>query len=391
MARSESSKSITINGEYVAKLLKTINEQALLCNELLKEKRAYKPSVKETSGPVGSLKFTQKEIKSMPSLKDCKIRFHNNIYEIRYRKYGFDKSFAHKKLEIAKEKARKFLATVDEKFYATSKMNAVQHTKSINAAKFCENWLINIKARQLKDITFNSLFNKYKKHMEPTLKKYAIKNLSAPVIQKIFDSVTTRNAEEIRTIFNGMFEYAIASNVIDKSPMSVIIIKKHEREKGERLSPEQEKKFLKAIKGHEKETTIKLYLYTGARPSELETIKFNWENGTFTLQNSKLKSYKKEQTRTIPIFPTLYAMKDEIENAEIFNAMSIGKYFRKYFPGYQVKTLRHTFTSKCKEQGVLPELVNYWTGHTIGSDTSAKIYTHFDMVFQKKEAKKMTW
>ena len=35
MARSESSKSIMINGEYVAKLLKTINEQALLCNELI--------------------------------------------------------------------------------------------------------------------------------------------------------------------------------------------------------------------------------------------------------------------------------------------------------------------------------------------------------------------
>ena len=389
MARSESSKSIAINGEYVAKLLKTINEQALLCNELLKEKRAYKPSVKETSGPIGSLKFTQKEIKSMPNLRDCYIRYHLGVYEIRYRKNGIVKSFSHKTITGAKNKAREFFATLENASFTqnlSKKKSSV--VTNLNAAKYCENWLKNVKARQLKDITFNSLFNKYKRHMEPVLKKYTVNNLTAPVIQKVFDSVTTRNAEDIRTIFNGMFNYAIANGIIDRSPMSVIVVKKHERKNGDRLSPEQEKNFLKAIKGHEKETTIKLYLYTGARPTELQSIKFNWKNGTFTLQNAKLKSYQKEQTRTIPIFPTLYVMRDEIENAEIFNAMSIGKYFRKYFPGYQVKTLRHTFTSKCKEQGVLPELVNYWTGHTIGSDTSAKVYTHFDMNFQKKEAKK---
>ena len=392
MARSNISNCITIDSEYVEKLLTAINKQTLLCNEILKSKTATSRS-EVLSEAKGSLKFSYKEIKSMPSLKDCKIRFHNNIYEIRYRKYGFDKSFAHKKLDIAKEKARKFLSSIDEKFYAISKskaMNTQTTTKSVNAAKFCEDWLKNVKARQLKEITFNSLFNKYKKHMEPILKQFSIKNLSASVIQRVFDSVTTRNAEDIRTIFNGMFSYAIANNLIDRSPMSVVVVKKHERERGERLSPEQELQFLKKIKGHEKETTIKLYLYTGARPSELETIKFDWKNGTFTLQNAKLKSYQKEQLRTIPIFPTLYDMKDEIEKAKLFNATSIGKFFRKYFPGYQVKTLRHTFTSKCKEQGVLPELVNYWTGHTIGNDTSAKIYTHYDMDFQKKEAKKIT-
>ena len=84
-------------------------------------------------------------------------------------------------------------------------------------------------------------------------------------------------------------------------------------------------------------------------------------------------------------------MKDEIITEKIKKPLSVGRYFRENFPGYQVKTLRHTFTSKCKEQGVLPELVNYWTGHTIGSDTSAKIYTHFEMDFQKKEAQKITW
>ena len=390
MARSEKS---LLTDEYAALLLKAISEQTSLCNEIMKKADAIiSSSVKiNKNSENGSLNFTQKEIRSMPSLKDCKIRFHKGVYEIRYRKHGYNKTFYHKTLAGAKDKARSFMSQINNKIKKIYAPVVTTKKNSLNAAKYCENWLKNVKARQLKEITFNSLFNKYKKHMEPTLKKFHINDLTSSTIQKIFDSVTTRNAEDIRTIFNGVFNYAIANNLIDRSPMSVVVVKKHEREKGERLSREQEIQFLKKIKGHEKETTIKLYLYTGARPSELETIKFDWKNGTFTLHNSKLKSYQKEQTRTIPIFPTLYDMKDEIEKAEIFNATSIGKYFRKYFPGYQVKTLRHTFTSKCKEQKVSSELVNYWTGHTIGNDTSAKIYTHFDIDFQKEEAKKITW
>ena len=171
--------------------------------------------------------------------------------------------------------------------------------------------------------------------------------------------------------------------------MPVIIIKKHERQIGERLSKEQENNLLETIKGTEIETTIKLFLYTGARPSELKSITFDWQNGTFTLLNSKLKSYQKETSRTIPIFPTLYSIREEIEDCKIVNEAYIGKYFRSRNMGFQVKSLRHTFTSKCKEQGVLSELVNYWTGHTPGKDTSAKIYTHFEMDFQKKEAEKV--
>lgn len=328
----------------------------------------------------------------MPDLRDCKIRYHLGIYEIRYRKNGFDKSFSHKTISGAKNKARAFLSTLDRSAFSKSLPIKRSDVKSsVNAAKFCENWLKNVKARTIKDISFISLFKKYEKHVEPILKKYYINTLSAPVVQNIFDSVTTKVAEDIRTIFNGMFDYAVASGLIDKSPMSVIIIKKHERQKGSRLTKEQEQNLLKLIKGTKYETTIKLYLYTGARPSELKTIKFDWDNGTFTLHNSKLKSYQKEQTRTLPIFPTLYTMKNEIRKADIFDETLIGSYFRKNFRGYQIKALRHTFTSKCKEQGVLPELVNYWTGHTIGADTSAKIYTHFDMDFQKKEANKITW
>ena len=318
MARSEKS---FFENEYVVQLLAAMKEQTLLCNEILKEKRAYKPSVQETSGHDGSLKFTQKEIKSMPTLRDCYIRYHLGVYEIRYRKNGIDKSFSHKTITGAKNKAREFLSNL------STETNSIQgKSNSKNAAEFCEDWLNSVKARKIKPVSFKALYSRFTTHLQPVLKKYTLKTLSAPVLQKIFDSVSTKNGEEIRTILNGMFEYAIASGLIDRSPMPVVIIKKHERENGTRLTKEHEQKLLKSIKGTNLETTVKLYLYTGARPSELKSIKFNWNEGTFTLKNSKLKSYQKEQTRTIPIFPTLYAIKDEIQTAEIVNEAYLSKY-----------------------------------------------------------------
>ena len=390
MARSEKS---LLTDEYAALLLKAISEQTSLCNEIMKKTDAiFSSSVKiNENSENGSFHFTQKEIRSMPSLKDCKIRFHKGVYEIRYRKHGYNKTFYHKTLTVAKEKARVFISGINSSIEELCNQENVVKQKDVNAAEFCEYWLNNVKARQLKEVSHQSFFNKYRKHMAPVLNNFTLKNLSAPVIQKIFDSVTSRVAEDIRTIFNGMFKYAIANGILEHSPMDVIIIKRHERENGTRLTREQEQSLLETIIGTEYETTIKLYLYTGARPTELKSIKFDWKNGTFTLQNAKLKSYQKEQTRTIPIFPTLYAMKDEIQNAEIVNEKKMTKYLWSNNTGIQIKTLRHTFTSKCKEQGVLPELVNYWTGHTIGNDTSAKIYTHFEMDFQKKEAKKINW
>ena len=389
MASPKASGTITIDGEYLAQLLKAINEQTMLCNELLKERRTAAAPLK--SPEPGNMKFTQKEIKAMPSLKDCKIRFHKGVYEVRYRKHGFDKSFSHKTLTGAKEKARAFLADCNTKIEIIYSAEKAPKPKSINAADFCEYWLKNVKARQLKEVSLQSFMNKYKKHVAPVLKNYTLKALSAPVIQKIFDSVTTRVAEDVRTIFNGMFKYAMASGLIDHNPMGVIIVQKHERATGTRLSGEQEKSLLELVKGSEFETTVKLYLYTGARPTELQSVKFDWEKGTFSLRNAKLKSYQKVKERTLPIFPTLYAIRDEIESAKIVSEKRLIRYFIANAKGVQIKTLRHTFTSKCKEQGVLPELVNYWTGHTVGSDTSAKIYTHFEMDFQKKEARKVTW
>ena len=394
MANKENNVQNDINQDYLAQMLLTMQEQTLICKQLLEKAVAMQSSGTDKSKKIdeSSKKFSPKEIKELPYLKNCRIRYHRGVYEVRYRKHGVEKYFTHKTLTGAKEKARAYLANVNNTLAEILGQPITKNTKaSINSAEFCEYWLQNYKARKIKPVSFKAMMSRYKNHLEPVLKKFTLKNLSAPVLQKIFDNVSTKNAEELRTILNGMFEYAIASGLIDRSPMPVIIIKKHERQIGERLSKEQERNLLDAVKGTEIETTIKLFLYTGARPSELKTITFDWQNGTFTLLNSKLKSYQKETSRTVPIFPTLYSIKEEIDACKIVNEAYISKYFWSRNMGFQVKSLRHTFTSKCKEQGVLPELVNFWTGHTPGKDTSARIYTHFEMDFQKNEAKKVVY
>lgn len=337
---------------------------------------------------VKALQFTNKEIKAMPSLKDCSIRQHNGVYEIRYRKNKISKSFSHKTLECAKKKAREFLADLNNTIDFAINGN---RKNDVNTAAFMEYWLNNYKSQMVKKDSLKALKSIYTNHIKERVSPYTLRDLPVRVIQSIFDNVSTKTAEGVKTIFNGVYEYAIASGIVDRSPMAIIIIKKHVRENGMRLTQEEEKHLLAAVCNSEMELTTKLYLYTGARPSELKNITFNWEENTFTLKNAKLKAYQKELTRTLPIFPTLQKLKNLIATGEIIDLTAYGRKLREILPEHTTKSLRHTFTSKCKEQGVPSELVNYWTGHTIGKDTAAKVYTHFDMKYQQQEAQKVTY
>ena len=63
--------------------------------------------------------------------------------------------------------------------------------------------------------------------------------------------LTPQFYEELRTIFNQTFKYAIASGVMVYNPIALIPYKKAERENRESLTHEQIEKFLQNIKRSE--------------------------------------------------------------------------------------------------------------------------------------------
>ena len=133
-------------------------------------------------------------------------------------------------------------------------------------------------------------------------------------------------------------------------------------------------------------------LFAGARPSEATATVIDWQKETITIKNAKLKRWQKEKYRELPLFPMLKPYETALKQADSeYTKNYLNDVMQKTLPNHTLKDLRHTFSSRAKECGINPELVNIWQGHSPGTDMTAKIYTHFSMEYQKKQAKRLRY
>ena len=348
----------------------------------------------------GNPKFSQKEIKEMPRLKDFKIRIKNNrYYEIRFRRYGYNVSFSSTNFEAAKRKAFDWLYTFEGEIKANvnfavvkkGEENIFYENKNVMFTSFAHNYLYNVKKPMVVQYTFDNIINIYKNHVAKIYDKYPVSKIKPDMIQKhlnVLSEEKGRTCETVKSILNGIFEYAVASGVIDRNPMKAVFIKKHERTTGTALSKDEERNFVESIKGTKHEAIFLKMLYSGVRPCEINDIKEDLRNNTITIKNGKLKSYQKNLFRIIPIFP-LYKQVAEKDCGKL-NPRKLSYEFREYCPNHQLKDLRHTFTTRARECGIDNELVAVWTGHSLGNITSS-VYTHFSIEFQQEQAKKLIY
>ena len=381
-------------------LLEQIKNLTSLIKELKSTPLTISGNREKKSKIEGNLKFSKKEIKEMPRLKDFKIRIKDNrYYEIRFRRYGYNVSFSSTNFEVAKRKAFEWLNTFEGEIKANvnfavvkkGEENTFYENKNVMFTSFAHNYLYNVKKPMVVQYTFDNIINIYKNHVAKIYDKYPVSKIKPDMIQKhlnVLSKEKGRTCETVRSILNGVFEYAVASGIIDRNPMKAVFIKKHERTTGTALSKDEERNFVESIKGTKHEAIFLKMLYSGVRPCEINDIKEDVENNTITIKNGKLKSYQKNLFRIIPIFP-LYKQVAECDCGKL-NPRKLSYEFREYCPNHQLKDLRHTFTTRARECGIDNELVAVWTGHSLGNITSS-VYTHFSIEFQQEQAKKLIY
>lgn len=218
-------------------------------------------------------------------------------------------------------------------------------------------------------------------------------------LQPFFNELFARQektAEDTKIILNGIFKYAVANRLCSTNPMQGVIVEKHFRKTGVAMNDEQIERFKVAMQNSGKYGLAGLIiLYSGVRGAELASIRFDWDNGTMNVDNAKLKKSQKKNPlnliRTVPIFPMLYTLREQIEANDEWRmpTSTLTCKFCKYWKETTIKDLRHTFTSKLRESGIENELVNIWTGHAPGTNQTANTYTHFSMEYQKSIARKI--
>lgn len=345
--------------------------------------------------------FTKQEIKDMPRLKDFTIRLKKGkYYEIRFRRYGYNMSFSSADFLEAKRKAFAWLEQFegqikpDVHFTVLSKRESEKYSASqdVNFKRFADSFMFDVKAKRVKPETFKAYRKNYEKHIEPIFKKMKLREIKPYVIQKHLDKLNEkipRACEDVKMILNNIFEYAVANGVLERNPIKAVYLPKHEREHGQALTREEERKFVQDIKGDKYENYFLKMLYSGVRLCEVREITENVEDNTLTIKNGKLKSYQKNYYRVVPIFPK-YKQTLSMPLTENVSNHRLQDVIKTYLPNHTLKDLRHTFTTRARECGIDNEVVAVWTGHSLGNIT-ASVYTHFSIEFQQEQAKKLDY
>ena len=337
--------------------------------------------------------WTKKELSEMPFLKDMKYRkTKDGIHQFRYRRDGFNVACCSKNYETAKQKARDFIAGLKQK---QREEIVVKH---VNTVAYVAKLWGDLKCKQWAKQSARTYLGVLKNHVLPVFGNRSVKTLLPMDMQPFFDELSakqSRTAEDAKVLLNGIFRYAIANRLCTSNPVAGVYVPKHARKCGKALTDEQLQRF-KAIMSQKKERCLAylIILYSGIRGAELESMTFDWEQGTFTVKNAKLKTYQKHNpdnlTRTVPITPGLYSLRSRIETEKWnYKSATLSSKLFLYWTETTVKDLRHTFTTKAREAGIDNELVNLWTGHLPGNNVTANIYTHFSLSYQIEQAKKL--
>lgn len=333
--------------------------------------------------------FSISEYIEYPYLSFFNYQNISGSHSFRYHRNGIQKNICCKNLEKAKIKVMEFCKQLKEGDGSISTKNTT------TLCEYGKKWLDIVKKPNVHKDTYRVYNGVFKNYICPAFDKKYFKDISFFDLQEFFNNLPQdkgKTIENIHIVLNGIYDSAFIDNIIDKNIMERVQVKKHIRKNGQCLSLQAEKEFITRIKGNTKELSWLVMLYSGVRPCELSSMTFNWTENTITIKNGKLKKYQTTIYRVIPIFPQLKPLRSRLENEDWKkNTRTLSARFPKICPNYRLYDLRHTFVTRAKQCGVSDELVSKWTGHELGKSVTAKVYTHYDMEFQQKEALKVVY
>ena len=342
------------------------------------------------------MKFTEKEIQMMSST--FKKEFIANglaahvikresgrnsyCYEIRYRSNGYNIIASSTDLAEAK---RKFLAkTVPgeiEKYRVQKRKTGINLLEEV-----FDEWYQykkgTITEKELKRFYVNF-------HALPdNLRNKPIVAVRTGDIDKVMKDVKPRKYEELRTLFNGIFKYAVASGIIQHNPVALIKFVKADRQSRDALPEDEIYAFLERVELPEfepiKQGAYLLYFF-GLRPCEVDQ-ETRRENDFLITRNRKRKNGKIEYKK-IPVPRQAQGLIDW-DKPLVFNCSDWKRdqLFKKLL-GDGERTaycLRHTFSTVCQEYLKRPDIVDIWMGDS-PQRLVGKVYTHFSDKFMRSQ------
>lgn len=303
-------------------------------------------------------------------------------YEIRYRRNGYGITVGNKDLPTAKKLFIEKTKNLGAPQYGTN--------RKLKFGNIIEEWL-EYKKSKVTIKTWVDYKNQSTRFIPEELKTKHIKDIHTNEIDKLlsFDN-DPRMYEDIRSLYNQIFKYAIASGIITHNPVTIIPFKRAERKNRAPLTADQIKAFFKRLQQPEFECIQQiayiLYFF-GLRPCEIDD-ELHFENGFLICRNRKRKNGKIEYKKIpIPSQARKYINFDlpiKFPLSQDKTAQIIKKALDNKLTPYN---LRHTFISICSEY-VRPDIVEVWSGDS-PERLIQKVYVHFSDDFMKAQMDKV--
>lgn len=299
----------------------------------------------------------------MKNKRDVHVRKRKDgMYEIRYSIHGKQHSVYGSSISIVRDK---YGCLLDE-------MKKQTRIKSMIFKTWFDTYINLYKKNTVKPNTLKNLIGIFDNHILPYLAKKTLKQIKIDDVQLLINKMSNMPRQQTIAFvqLKACFEQAKNKRLIEYNPCDAVFIKKNNGEKGTALSRKEEDLLVDYLEknNHKMKTLIYLYLSTGMRRCELLNVRLcdlDFDKNEIMVNGTKTKKSKRVvqvPSQVMDLFP-----KKEIPFEE-WNKDMVNRQFRSICDELNLKhitlhSLRHTFATRCLENGVDMYVVSKWLGH----------------------------
>lgn len=293
-------------------------------------------------------------------------------------------------------------------------------------------WIENIKGKNIRFNTKRNYNERYKRNISPSIGNMLLREIKPLHCQTVLNQMASRYSnsviEQTRLVMRMMFDSAVENELLAKNPVtkSVKCTGGKKAKTMRALTIEEQKLFLKTIKGTSSYNQYALLLQTGLRTGEMiglrwtdvdfekrilhirRTMEYQHSTGRWSIGEPKTKNSVRDVPLTQEAINILKNQKEKLLSQNICSTefsdhvflckngtpTTNSTYDSKLFyycdkagiERFSMHVLRHTFATRCIEGGMRPKTLQMILGHSnIG--VTMNLYVHVTDEEKAKEVR----